>query len=115
MPECIYIVQLFLQNSSEYALGFTPLAVAVGEGHVETTAELLKLGAYPNTKISADENGSALHAAAAWGHLEVMKLLAETEGVDLNQKDDQGRTPLFFAKDGGYTELSNYLIGRGGK
>ncbi len=80
---------------------------------IEVVAELLKSGACPSTQISSNENGSALHLAAAWGHLEIMKLLVENHGTDLNQRDGEGRTPLFFAKDGGFTEVSNYLTTRG--
>ena len=94
-------------------LGFTPLAIAASEGHIETVAELLKNGAVPNTKISSNEDGSALHLACSWGHLEIVKMLSEVSGVDLNQKDSEGRTPLFFSKDGGFTSISNYLIQKG--
>ncbi len=44
-----------------------------------------------------------------------MKLLTEIEGVELNLQDNEGRTPLSFAKDGGFTKIVDYLIQRGAK
>jgi ankyrin repeat protein len=95
--------------------GITPLHIAVGEGSLEKTAELIKLGASPNTRIESDGGSSVLGLAAAWGYFEIIKLLAEVGGADINLRDNEGRTPLFFAKHGGFTHIVDYLIQRGAK
>jgi ankyrin repeat protein len=95
--------------------GITPLHLAVGEGSLEKTAALIKLGASPNTRIESNGGSSVLHLAAAWGYFEIIELLTEVKDIDLNLRDDEGRTPLSFAKDGGFTQIKDYLIERGAK
>ena len=56
-------------------LGFTPLATAAGEGNCKMVKELLKAGADANLRVHSDSNGTALHLACAWDHLDVVKLL----------------------------------------
>jgi ankyrin repeat protein len=45
-----------------------------------------------------DANGrSALSFAAGYGYLDVVKLLLNTKGVDIESKDNDGGTPLSHA------------------
>jgi ankyrin repeat protein len=93
--------------------GFTPLYTAVGEGHLEIVRELLKRKASPSIKVKTAANGTALHLGCAWGRFEIVKLLAKIGEVDLNAKDDEGRTPLFYAKKHHHTKIASYLLERG--
>ena len=100
------------------SLGFTPLSVAAGEdedGLTGKTAFLLERGASPNIRIHSCENGTVLHLAASWGWFGIIKLLVQTEGIDLNLKDDEGHTPLSFAREEGTREIIDYLIQRGAR
>ncbi len=53
-----------------------------------------------------------LHRAARTGDLEVVRSLIET-GLDVNAKDEYGRTPLHYAAFGDYKEVVEFLINKG--
>lgn len=45
---------------------------------------------------SPDENGyTAIHAAASWGHADLLRMLIAEHGGDINVADSDGDTPLF--------------------
>ena len=52
---------------------------------------------------------TALHAAAYYGHSDVVKLFIE-RGASINKLDKKGRTPFFLACQGGHTETARYLL-----
>jgi len=54
----------------------------------------------------------SLHQAAANGDIDGVKALL-VQGVDINVKDDGGRTPLHLASLGGHQELVKLLISKG--
>ena len=93
--------------------GFTPLAVAVGEAHEALVRTLLDAGASPNLTIASDSDGTPLHLACSWNRLEIAKALVERAGTDINARTVEGKTPLAYALDGQFEELSKYLIAHG--
>jgi ankyrin repeat protein len=96
--------------------GFTALAIAAGEdedGRLGKTALLLERGASPNLRIHSNGAGSVLHTAAAWGWFGIIKLLVQAKGIDLNLRDDEGRTPLSFIREEGSAEIMEFLIKSG--
>lgn len=38
-----------------------------------------------------------LHAAALWGRTEIVNLLLKQQNVEINQRDSDGKTALFYA------------------
>ena len=52
---------------------------------------------------------SPLHAAAHFGHVEVVKLLLSHSDIDIDAKDDFGRVPLVFARRQNHTEIVQML------
>eukprot|EP00933_Yihiella_yeosuensis_P029908 TRINITY_DN23557_c0_g1_i1.p1 TRINITY_DN23557_c0_g1~~TRINITY_DN23557_c0_g1_i1.p1 ORF type:complete len:170 (-),score=36.88 TRINITY_DN23557_c0_g1_i1:461-970(-) len=66
---------------------------AAGDGNIERVEELMRTEGLSPT--SADENGyTPIHAAASWGHLELLdKLLARDSGA-VNVRDSDGDTAL---------------------
>ncbi len=48
------------------------------------------------------------------GHLEVAKVRF-APGADVNAKDDEGKTPLSYAKEKGHSEVIQFLLGHGAK
>lgn len=49
-----------------------------------------------------------IHCASSYGHIRMVKLLIKI-GVDMNSKDMDGDTPLFYAKRDGHVKLGKYL------
>ena len=64
---------------------------------------------------ASDLNGlTPLHAAATWGHVEVVKLLLDGEGssaADKEKKDHDGYTPLMVASANGHSDVVLALLG----
>jgi serine/threonine-protein phosphatase 6 regulatory ankyrin repeat subunit B len=52
----------------------------------------------------------ALGYVAADGHLELMDRILKTEGINVNQPDENGNTPLLLAVTGGKLEAINKLL-----
>ena len=70
------------------------LVRAAAQGNISETADLLRAGSDPN---EADEDGwTALHAAAVFNHLQIVKLLLQA-GAAVDSRTDDGFTPLLSA------------------
>jgi ankyrin repeat protein len=65
-------------------------------GGMEIARRLIDAGAAINRKC--EHGRTALHMAAAWGHLDVVQFLVES-GADRTVRDDQGMTPAMIAAD----------------
>ena len=59
-------------------------------------------------------NENALHYVATWGDVEAAKTLIKA-GININQKGDEGYTPLHEAILQGNNDLAIYLINNGAK
>merc|ERR1712168_1571317 len=56
---------------------------------------------------------TALHCAAREGQTGVVRLLLTLPGLEIDQRDTQGRTPLFLAVSGQHAEVSHQLLQSG--
>mmetsp|Transcript_42486 Transcript_42486/g.92718 ORF Transcript_42486/g.92718 Transcript_42486/m.92718 type:complete len:158 (+) Transcript_42486:34-507(+) len=66
---------------------------AAGDGQLEAVQQAITAGGY--TAMSADENGyTPIHAAAAWGHMDMLDWLLAQPGADPCVRDSDGDTPL---------------------
>ena len=81
---------------------------ATGNQH-EIVSWLIARGANPN---GIAEDDRPIHAAAQLGHLEVIRVLAES-GADLDSRDNLGETALHKASSGGYLEVIDFLLQAG--
>ncbi|KAG0693344.1 Ankyrin repeat domain-containing protein 29 [Chionoecetes opilio] len=85
--------------------GATPLFKAAHKGHVEVVHELLPF----SPCLGLLKNGeSALHAAALYGHLRVLKALV-LAGADPGLRNDQGLTPIQIAAQARHYEAVQLL------
>ncbi len=91
--------------------GTTPLSRAVDVGFKDIVELLIAKGADVNAKDTW--NWTALHSAV-YGHKDIVELLI-TEGANVNARDGADRTPLFYAKDEGNTEIVELLRKHGAK
>lgn len=71
--------------------------VAAADNQVDVVQSYLDSGKFtPNSK---DPNGyTAIHAAASYGHINLLKLLINNGG-DINIQDNEGDTPLHHVED----------------
>jgi ankyrin repeat protein len=98
----IEIARLLLQNGAEVNVksnvGYTPLHWAAIHGHVEILHLLVENGA----DLEAQCNGGwrVLHCAARYGHLPFIQELISRYHVDINARDNDGRTALRLARNG---------------
>ena len=86
--------------------GYTPLLVSLEHGHVDVALILLNRGA--NTVLRNNNYMNSLHFAAMSNSVAVCSLLLE-RGMDINDKDVQGNTPLLVALNRGNIEVGMML------
>ena len=86
--------------------GYTPLILATRYGHKDIVEYLL------SHEVSVDarskKNRSALHYAAIFGQVEILKCLVPC--VDMNSKGFDNRTPLMEAAIEGQTSVVEFLL-----
>ena len=97
------MVQLLLDKGAYPNEG---LAEAVEYGHISVVRLLLEKGANPTP---------GLFVAAEHGEIEILKLLLAQPGIDVNEKDYDGKTPLDYALENGYTECAKLLSAAEGR
>ena len=96
--------------------GATALFLASEGGHVEAVKLLLAAGAATGV---CDEDGHApLHTAAKKGHSEVIAVLLDQGGMDINQVVGEGHeypgsTAFLIASDNGQVGVIKFLLKRG--
>lgn len=85
---------------------------------------------YPRAQISAIDGGTPLHFAAARGKMACIQFLIDEVGVstailhevhcflqlniDVNERDNNGTVPLYFAAQEGHTDVAKLLLQHGG-
>jgi len=88
-----------------------PLYLAVKRGHKNLVPLLLESGAKADIKQEKNRQ-TPLHLAAMQGYGEIAAMLLE-KGADPNAKDDNGRTPLYYACRYSNKKAAKILLSKG--
>lgn len=111
--EMLHAVEMLLVNGANPNLGTQrqdlPLVQAIRSGNLDIFLLLLRYCADP-AKIGSF---TALHHCAIWGRLTMTQILVQ-RGLDVNTRDEEGRTPLACTKIHGRTRVAAYLQSVGG-
>eukprot|EP00752_Nemacystus_decipiens_P016350 g14622.t1 len=109
------MVQLLLLKGADKdsfdSHGMTPLYLAAEEGHIAPALALLAAGADMSLPCGRMRT-LAIHAAAAQGHVEILKAVIE-HGADLEALDDEKETALHQAAWHGHTDAIDVLVEAG--
>jgi ankyrin repeat protein len=100
-------------DAKEKDTGNTPLMSAVNRGNYEIADLLLQRGADVRA-IDLKTGAGLLHLAAVRGYGRVADLLVKS-GADVNAKDNEGKTPLFYAVKYGNANIAKALEAKGAK
>jgi ankyrin repeat protein len=92
--------------------GYTPFQRACEKGYLEIAKLLIKDKSEFKDKILLNPKKSALHLAIKKDNLELMKWLLEN-GLDINTKDEDGKTPLMDAVSNLKPSTVKFLLEKG--
>ncbi len=101
--------RLDMMVSAETTTEYSPqLWKAAKEGNLEDIKHLVSMGHNPMKKDS--NNNTALHIAAKYGRIEILKYLIEDQGCNPASLGQYGATPLHRAAEGKHLSIVQYLI-----
>ncbi len=87
---------------------WTAAMIACEKGALKTLEVLIEGSADPTF---TDKHGqSALHIATFNGRTEIIRYLSTQSGVNANEKEESGYTPLFFAAQKGFVDIVKILV-----
>jgi len=85
----------------------------IREGNVNKLKELLT-SVDPSELNTLDDNGLGLiHWASDRGNLEILQTILSTKGINVNLKDNEGQTALFYASSCGHKNCVQLLLNHG--
>ena len=108
---CLDIVKMLLQVGAEQSGtdcdGRTCFTVATEEGHTEIVRYLVGLG-----QVGVDHLNAAFPVAVRRRHAGVVQVLIDA-GADIEERDIDGRSPLFLASRQGLRDIMTMLLDAG--
>ncbi|XP_026214152.1 uncharacterized protein sowahab [Anabas testudineus] len=104
-----------LAQRKDFMSGFTALHWAAKDGNSEMIHKLIEIsrkrGTYININSKAHGGYTPLHIAAIHGHTEVMALLVQDYGADVNARDNGGKKAFHYLDNGASAEIRALLGG----
>ncbi|XP_022607788.1 ankyrin repeat domain-containing protein SOWAHB-like [Seriola dumerili] len=104
-----------LAQRKDFMSGFTALHWAAKEGNCEMIHKLMDIsrqrGTYININSKAHGGYTPLHIAAIHGHTEVMLLLVQRYGANVNERDNAGKKAFHYLGKGLSAEMRALLGG----
>ncbi|XP_039976539.1 ankyrin repeat domain-containing protein SOWAHB [Xiphias gladius] len=104
-----------LAQKKDFMSGFTALHWAAKDGNSEMIHKLMdisrKRGTYININRKAHGGYTPLHIAAIHGHTEVMVLLVQGYGANVNERDNAGKKAFHYLGKGVSPEIRALLGG----
>jgi ankyrin repeat protein len=91
--------------------GWTPLTFSARHGNPQVASTLLALGALPAFTIDSGRN--ALHVAAIYDQLPVIRVLLDVSPSLVSSRDDYGFTALHYAATHMNLDVAKLLVSRG--
>ncbi|XP_046348321.2 ankyrin repeat domain-containing protein 27-like [Haliotis rufescens] len=91
--------------------GWTPVMRAAWRGHRDVVELLVGEGA--DVSLVDGGGNNALHFACYRGHLETVKFVLSLHVVDIDARNNYGRTAADLARRGGHTRVLDLLVSRG--
>jgi ankyrin repeat protein len=82
------------------------------KGRLNDVARLLAAGTNPDATDTGSGN-TALISACQIGHMPIVRLLVAEYAANVNCANLQGNTALHYCFNGGFDEISHFLIGNG--
>ncbi|XP_046583700.1 ankyrin repeat domain-containing protein 27-like [Haliotis rubra] len=101
----------FVSINSRGHCGRTPLMVAAKTGHKEVFDLLLSKGCAVSL-VDGDGN-NILHLACIGQHMTIVKDILSHDIIDVNSREQSGRTPLMLAATKGHHEVFDLLVNKG--
>ena len=90
------------------------LLSAVEHGDIDDVRCLLSLADGPHPHGNPEMNGrTAIHVAAEWGRLDILKMLVETHGTCDFPRVDDGNRPIHLAAANGHLGVVELLVAHG--
>ncbi|XP_067654205.1 uncharacterized protein [Haliotis asinina] len=89
----------------------TPVMRAAESGHRDVVEFLVSRGA--DVSLVDGYGDNVLHFACRGGDLETVKLILSMNVVDINARNNDGKTAADYARDFGHQRLLNLLVSRG--
>eukprot|EP00347_Sterkiella_histriomuscorum_P018106 403346765 len=89
----------------------TPLMLAISKNHMQLTQLLINKGKCDYMKRT--HTGTSLIMAVESNNLEMVKYIRGLDGVQVDQQDESGLTPIYVSCHNGSVEIVEYLLSQG--
>lgn len=106
-----FLVSIGADRKAKTNSGTTAISIATQNGHTQVIDYLMSVGESPSE--FATGGNTCLCTAALCGKLDVCKFLVEEKSIDINEKNQFGKKPIFYATEKGHVDIVKFFISKG--